>query len=132
MTTELRTSGILMGSSAMDVGGSAPSYPARAWIRFNGTNNSIAISANVSSLTDNGVGDFFLNFSTAMGTTDYTCVGSAGTTAAVRFAGPVGFESSRVRVETNQQSGSNNDYEISCFVVFMSQRNIYGKQTCHF
>lgn len=119
MTTELRTSGILMGSSIMDVSGSAPSYPARAWVRFNGTGTpSITVGANVSSITDNGTGDFWLNFGTAMGTTAYTCVGSAGTTAAVRFAGPIAFESSRVRVETNQQNGSNNDYEISCFVVF--------------
>lgn len=47
-------------------------YGARAWVNFNGT-GTIAIrqSANVSSLTDNGVGDYTINFSTSMPDTEY-------------------------------------------------------------
>ena len=47
--------------------GSAPSYSARAWVNFNGTGTVvIRASGNVSSITDNGVGDYTVNFSTAM------------------------------------------------------------------
>jgi hypothetical protein len=52
--------------------GSAPSYSARAWVNFNGT-GTVAIrgSGNVSSITDNGVGDYTVNFTTAMPDANY-------------------------------------------------------------
>lgn len=57
--------------------GSAPSYSARAWVNFNGTGTvAIRDSGNVSSITDSGVGDYRVNFSTAMPDTDYAVVGS--------------------------------------------------------
>jgi hypothetical protein len=58
--------------------GSAPSYSARAWVNFNGTGTvAIRASGNVSSITDNGVGDYTVNFTTAMPDADYSfCVGS--------------------------------------------------------
>ena len=40
---------------------------AKAWVNFNGTGTvSITQSFNVSSITDNGVGDYTVNFTTAM------------------------------------------------------------------
>ena len=47
--------------------GTAPSYSTRAWVNFNGT-GAVAIRAggNVSSITDNGTGDYTANFTTAM------------------------------------------------------------------
>jgi len=59
--------------------GSAPSYSARAWVNFNGT-GTVAIrgSANVSSITDNGTGDYDVNLTTAMSDTN----GSIGACAA--------------------------------------------------
>lgn len=52
--------------------GSAPSYSARAWVSFNGT-GTVAIrgSANVSSITDNGTGNYDVNFTTSMADTNY-------------------------------------------------------------
>jgi hypothetical protein len=52
--------------------GSAPSYSARAWVRFNGT-GTIAIfgSANVTSIGDGGNGTYTVNFTTAMQDTNY-------------------------------------------------------------
>ena len=60
--------------------GSAPSFSARCWVNFNG-NGTIAIkaSANVSSLTDNGTGDYSVNFTTAMADADYAWMGATGT-----------------------------------------------------
>jgi hypothetical protein len=58
--------------------GSAPSYSARAWVNFNGTGTvAIRASGNVSSITDNGTGDYTVNFTTAMADANYAF--SAGT-----------------------------------------------------
>ena len=52
--------------------GSAPSYSARAWVNFNGTGTvAINASGNVSSITDNGVGKYTVNFTTAMSDASY-------------------------------------------------------------
>ena len=58
--------------------GSAPSYSARAWVNFNGTGAvAIRASGNVSSITDNGTGDYTVNFTTAMPDANYSVVGTA-------------------------------------------------------
>ena len=49
---------------------------AKAWINFNGENTvAIRDSFNVSSLTDNGTGNYTVNFSTAMANANYVFVG---------------------------------------------------------
>lgn len=56
--------------------GSAPVYACRAWVNFNGT-GTVAIrgSGNVSSITDNGVGNYTINFTTAMADANYAVGG---------------------------------------------------------
>ena len=55
--------------------GSAPIYAARAWVNFNGTGTvAIRASGNVSSITDNGTGDYTVNFTTAMPDANYTAI----------------------------------------------------------
>jgi hypothetical protein len=47
-------------------------YKCRAWVNFNGTGTvAIRASGNVSSITDNGTGDYSVNFTTAMPDTSY-------------------------------------------------------------
>jgi hypothetical protein len=59
--------------------GSAPIYGARAWVNFNGTGTvAIRASGNVSSITDNGTGDYTVNFTTAMSDANYSTVTSCG------------------------------------------------------
>lgn len=59
-----------------NVSGSAPVYACRAWVNFNGTGTvAIRASGNVSSITDNGVGDYTINFTTAMPDANYSAVG---------------------------------------------------------
>jgi hypothetical protein len=49
-----------------------------AWVSFNGTGTvAIADSFNVSSITDNGVGDYDLNFTRAMVNNTYAITGNA-------------------------------------------------------
>ena len=52
--------------------GSAPAFGVRAWMRYDGISNTIIGSGNVSSVTDNGSGDFSINFTTAMPNGNYT------------------------------------------------------------
>ena len=59
--------------AALNASGSAPVYAARAWVNFNGTGTvAIMASGNVSSITDNGVGDSTVNFTTAMPDANYS------------------------------------------------------------
>jgi hypothetical protein len=69
--------------------GSAPSYSARAWVNFNGTGTvAIRASGNVSSITDNGTGDYTVNFTTAMPDANYSCVGFSEAGAGTGNKGP--------------------------------------------
>ena len=53
-------------------------YKCRAWVNFNGQNTvAIRASGNVSSLTDNGTGDYTVNFTTAMPDSNYSIVAGA-------------------------------------------------------
>ena len=58
--------------------GSAPAFAVRAWVNFNGT-GTVAIrgSGNVSSITDNGTGNYTVNFTTALANDDYSAVATA-------------------------------------------------------
>jgi hypothetical protein len=50
-------------------------YFCRAWVNFNGTGTvAIRASGNVSSITDNGTGDYTVNFTTAMPDANYSCI----------------------------------------------------------
>jgi hypothetical protein len=59
-------------------GSSAVAYGCRAWVNFNGTGTpAIRASGNVTSLTDNGTGDYTVNFTTAMPDTSYAVFSTA-------------------------------------------------------
>ena len=46
----------------------------KVWINFNGSNNTIFDSYNISSITDNGTGNHNINFSITMANNDYALV----------------------------------------------------------
>ena len=59
-------------------GSVATAYGCRAWVNFDGTGTpAIRASGNVSSITDNGTGDYTVNFTTAMPDANYSTVASA-------------------------------------------------------
>jgi hypothetical protein len=69
-------------------GSVATAYGCRAWVTFNGTGTvSINASGNVSSITDNGDGDYTVNFTTAMPDANYAIVGTSGYTTNGSAAG---------------------------------------------
>ncbi len=72
------TSGNLSFNSGY--GSSAVAYAARAWVNFNGTGTvAIRASGNVTSITDNGTGQYVVNFTTAMPATNYSACITVGT-----------------------------------------------------
>ena len=70
----LDSSGNLLFNSGY--GSAATAYGCRAWVNFNGTGTvAIRASGNVSSITDNGTGDYTVNFTTAMPDANYSANG---------------------------------------------------------
>jgi hypothetical protein len=72
-------------------GSAATAYGCRAWVNFDGTGTvAIRASGNVSSITDNGTGNYTVNFTTAMPDTNYCGVifnnATTGTPAATTFS----------------------------------------------
>jgi hypothetical protein len=58
-------------------GSVATAYGCRAWVNFNGTGTvSIRASGNVSSITDNGIGAYRVNFTTNMPDSNYSIAGA--------------------------------------------------------
>ena len=101
------------------VSGTAPLYAARAWVNFNGTGTvAIRASGNVSSITDNGTGDYTVNFTTALVDANYSVAGAAaGDDGNDRcFLVDSTFTAScRVRTTLN---GSSSDRGIVCATIF--------------
>jgi hypothetical protein len=80
---QLQTNGTTVASTATNgdfafnsgYGSAATAYGCRAWVNFNGTGTvAIRASGNVSSITDNGIGQYTVNFSTAMPDANYAIV----------------------------------------------------------
>jgi hypothetical protein len=67
-------------------GSVATAYGCRAWVNFNGTSTvAIRASGNVTSITDNGTGDYTANFTSAMPDANYCVAGTAGVGATTAF-----------------------------------------------
>lgn len=82
------SSGNLMFNSGY--GSAATAYGCRAWVNFNGTGTvAIRASGNVSSITDNGTGDYTVNFTTAMPDANYGVSSAIGSSTGSGL--PAGF-----------------------------------------
>ena len=69
----------------LNASGSAPIYACRAWVNFNGTGTvAIRASGNVSSITDNGTGNYTVNFMDAMPDANFSISGSIGSGSTAR------------------------------------------------
>jgi len=93
------------------VTGTAPIYPCRAWVNFNGTGTvAIRASGNVSSITDNGTGNYSVNLTTAMPDANYSVsiTGSfpGGSTTTGLIGATDGANNTSSRVETDFCNGS--------------------------
>jgi hypothetical protein len=69
-------------------GSVATAYGCRAWVNFNGTGTvAIRASGNVTSITDNGVGDYTVNFTTAMPDANYVSICNSSRTDTINGSG---------------------------------------------
>jgi len=76
LTSPTLTTPTINSAQVPTISGTAPLYMCRAWVNFNGTGTvAILASGNVSSITDNGVGDYTVNFTTAMPDANYSVNG---------------------------------------------------------
>ena len=92
--------------AGLNASGAAPIFACRAWVNFNGMGTvAIRASGNVSSITDNGTGDYTINFATAMQDTNYILV---GTGSAVGSDGRFIWEHTSARTASNIRIRTNN------------------------
>jgi len=80
-------------------GSVATAYGCRAWVKFNSAGG-VNGSGNVTSVTNNAVGSFTINFTTAMPDTNYAAVGSCGNTDVAGDEEIVFFPSTRIGTST--------------------------------
>ena len=133
LTLPATTGSVIGSNSSGDIqfnsgyGSVATAYGCRAWVNFNGTTNvggfcTIRASGNVSSITDNGTGNYTVNFSTAMTDANY-CV--AGTASRAPLAAPRIVAGSTtvpatgsVRIQSGDDGGVAQDCEFVNIAIF--------------
>ena len=85
-------------------GSVATAYGCRAWVNFNGTGTvAIRASGNVTSITDNGTGDYTINFTTSMPDANYSPVTTIKPTSG---AGSTNGKVANIRYDTNLATSS--------------------------
>jgi len=99
----------------------------KAWVNFNGTGTvAIRSSFNVASITDNGTGDYTVNFTTAMADTNYATVGVSSLNATGSGSGrsancfnPRDLATSSVRLYiVDGTNGNSTDVAVSNVAIF--------------
>ena len=94
-------------------GSDAVAYGCRAWVNFNGTSTvAIRASGNVTSITDNGTGDYTVNLTTAMPDANYSISSLCGYNTGVTEAAFVTLNTTTIptttayRIKTRDTSSS--------------------------
>lgn len=104
-------------------GSSATVYGCRAWINFNGTGTpAIRGSGNVSSITDNGAGDYTINFTNAMPDANYAWSASgqqpvASSSTSVMGSASAAPTASALRINSFN-AGAAVDFPYVCIAIF--------------
>uniref|UniRef100_UPI0040476853 hypothetical protein n=1 Tax=Shewanella sp. TaxID=50422 RepID=UPI0040476853 len=120
---------VIRGSDNFDSAGGAAM---KAWVNFNGT-GTVAIRAqyNVSSITDNGTGDYTVNFTTAMADVNYTtvltCAGNrnatdqmlsnVGTNGNANANNPELYSTTQVRIRSGNTTATFTNVDVTYFGV---------------
>ena len=94
----------------------------KAWVNFNGTGTvAIRDEFNVSSITDNGTGNYTVNFTNNMANTNYCAVTAASSGAQSNvdtWFNPIVYNVGSVQVAGQNASSNNIDRELNNVVVF--------------
>jgi hypothetical protein len=112
-------------ASFAEPSGSAPLFAARAWVNFNGTGTvAIRASGNVSSITDNGTGNYTVNFTNALPDANYSIAqtlfaqSSSNDGGVAVIAWGTTPSTTSFNMVTDQRSAGEYDPTIVCFSVF--------------
>ncbi len=111
---------------AIGTGGINGAQLAKAWVNFNGTGTvAIRDSYNVSSITDLGVGEYTVNFSTALNNTNYCAVGSSRIVVGSRTSviGFTNYTTTSVRIGVINLTNSVQDEDTTQAVVYDIKEN---------
>jgi hypothetical protein len=123
LTNKTLTTPNIDSAQVATVSGTAPLYMCRAWVNFNGTGTvAIRASGNVSSITDNGVGDYTVNFTTAIVDANYSAQMTAGfgsgSRTALRTTQISDMFAGSVRYNVASSNGVNDDVLYQCVSIF--------------
>jgi hypothetical protein len=107
-------------ATALNATGSAPIFACRAWVNFNGTGTvAIRASGNVSSITDNGTGDYYVNFTTPIVDVNYASVATGGLNRVMSvYSDPVQSTVNRVRLNSRDGAATLVDSDIVSLAIF--------------
>ena len=94
----LNVSNITDGTDTVETG-YVVNGSAKAWVQFNAATPVISGSMNVSSLTDNGTGQYYTNWSSNMGNNDYA-ISLSGSD--INYGAVVYGRSSAINAQTNR------------------------------
>ena len=102
------------------VSGTAPLYMCRAWVNFNGTGTvAIRASGNVTSITDQGVGDYTINLTTALPDINYSVAGFVNESGRIVTGRGVAFTTSAIRIGSYVASSQTlEDQSVICAAIF--------------
>jgi hypothetical protein len=103
------------------LGSAEQSGLAKAWVNFNGTGTvAIRASYNVSSITDNGTGEYTVNFTTAMADANYSAIASSSSTFTSGYPTPfvAGHAANFVSVVIGKNATSNDDAATVSVAIF--------------
>jgi hypothetical protein len=109
ITRDLGVAGNLSFNSGY--GSSAIAYGCRAWVNFNGTGTvAIRASGNVSSITDDGTGNYRVNFTTAMPDANFSALATSNEEVGVpHYCHQTQPSTTNVRIKTYNNSSSASD-----------------------
>lgn len=120
----------IRATTISDAAGTGPAtltgqYAAKAWVNFNGSGTIAARdSENVSSLTDNGAGNYTVNFSNSMANANYASSTDGRYDATVSYThlaskGPIVYTTTSIQVATGAGNGiANYDFLFVSSAIF--------------
>jgi hypothetical protein len=115
---KLSTISNLAGSSTVPIA-DVINCSARVWVNFNGVGViAIRASYNVSSITDNGTGDYTINFTSALADTNFSGVTSSNANAIRLYSSGAPFTVSSMRINTLNSSNAATDYDYNTAAIF--------------
>ena len=95
------------------VSGTAPIYPCRAWVNFNGTGTvAIRASGNVTSITDTATGIYSVNFTNALPDANYAATGGTSNDSTIRLDV---YATTTLRVVTNAAAADAAEISVAVF-----------------